>query len=102
MLQLKVLVVYLSLLVALVLMIVPLPDWAQIYRPNWVALALIAANTDSIGLGVAVLTPSTRHVMANAAAIAGYLTQKPGICLTVSAPGFLNGLTALAHATIYL
>ncbi len=34
-----------------------------------------------------------------AAAIAGYLSQKPGICLTVSAPGFLNGLTALAHAT---
>src|ERR1700680_3591174 len=30
----------------------------------------------------------------NAAAIAGYMTQKPGICLTVSAPGFLNGLTA--------
>ena len=36
----------------------------------------------------------------NAAAAAGYLTQKPGICLTVSAPGFLNGLTALANATI--
>jgi oxalyl-CoA decarboxylase len=35
----------------------------------------------------------------NAAAIAGFLTKKPGICLTVSAPGFLNGLTALAHAT---
>ncbi|MBX2837722.1 MAG: oxalyl-CoA decarboxylase [Gammaproteobacteria bacterium] len=35
----------------------------------------------------------------NAAAIAGYLTQKPGLCLTVSAPGFLNGLTALANAT---
>ena len=35
----------------------------------------------------------------NAAAIAGYLTQKPGDCLTVSAPGFLNGLTALANAT---
>jgi oxalyl-CoA decarboxylase len=34
-----------------------------------------------------------------AAAITGYLTKKPGICLTVSAPGFLNGLTALAHAT---
>jgi oxalyl-CoA decarboxylase len=34
-----------------------------------------------------------------AASIAGYLTQKPGVCLTVSAPGFLNGLTALAHAT---
>ncbi len=36
----------------------------------------------------------------NAAAIAGYLTQKPGLCLTVSAPGFLNGLTALANATV--
>ena len=35
----------------------------------------------------------------NAASIADYLTQKPGICLTVSAPGFLNGLTALANAT---
>src|SRR5215831_5378067 len=35
----------------------------------------------------------------NAAAIAGFLTKRPGICLTVSAPGFLNGLTALAHAT---
>ena len=34
-----------------------------------------------------------------AASIAGFMTQKPGICLTVSAPGFLNGLTALAHAT---
>ena len=35
----------------------------------------------------------------NAAAAAGFLTQKPGICMTVSAPGFLNGLTALANAT---
>src|SRR5579871_4128465 len=34
-----------------------------------------------------------------AASITGYLTKQPGICLTVSAPGFLNGLTALAHAT---
>src|SRR6202051_4308858 len=28
----------------------------------------------------------------HAAAIGGYMTQKPGVCLTVSAPGFLNGL----------
>jgi oxalyl-CoA decarboxylase len=34
-----------------------------------------------------------------AASIAGFITKKPGICVTVSAPGFLNGLTALAHAT---
>ncbi|NYZ15154.1 oxalyl-CoA decarboxylase [Azospirillum sp. RWY-5-1] len=35
----------------------------------------------------------------NAAAIAGFLTRKPGVAITVSAPGFLNGLTALANAT---
>ena len=35
----------------------------------------------------------------NAAAISGYLRQWPGVCLTVSAPGFLNGLVALANAT---
>ena len=41
--NLRYLVIYLSLIVALVLMILPLPlpDWVQIYRPNWVALALI-------------------------------------------------------------
>ncbi len=35
----------------------------------------------------------------NAAAVAGFLKQKPGVCLTVSGPGFLNGLVALANAT---
>src|SRR4051795_1306714 len=35
----------------------------------------------------------------HAAAAAGLLTKRPGICLTVSAPGFLNGLVALANAT---
>jgi oxalyl-CoA decarboxylase len=44
---------------------------------------------------------SFRHEQAAgyAASIAGYLTKQPGVCVTVSAPGFLNGLTALAHAT---
>jgi oxalyl-CoA decarboxylase len=36
----------------------------------------------------------------NAAAAAGFLAKQPGICLTVSAPGFLNGLVALANATV--
>jgi oxalyl-CoA decarboxylase len=36
---------------------------------------------------------------ANAAAIAGFLTRKAGVCMTVSAPGFLNGLVGLANAT---
>ena len=35
-----------------------------------------------------------------AAAIRGFITQIPGVCLTVSAPGFMNGLTALANATV--
>ena len=38
---LKYLVIYVSLMVALILMILPLPDWAQMYRPNWMALVLI-------------------------------------------------------------
>ena len=36
----------------------------------------------------------------NAAAISGYLTKKPGNCLTVSAPGLFNGRTALVNATV--
>jgi len=36
----------------------------------------------------------------NASAAAGFLTKRPGIFLTVSAPGFLNGLPALAAATV--
>ncbi|MFG1418034.1 oxalyl-CoA decarboxylase [Xanthobacter sp. V0B-10] len=35
----------------------------------------------------------------HAAGVSGFLTGKPGICLTVSAPGFLNGMVALANAT---
>jgi oxalyl-CoA decarboxylase len=35
----------------------------------------------------------------HAAAAAGFLTARPGVCLTVSAPGFLNGMVALANAT---
>ena len=34
-----------------------------------------------------------------AAGISGYLRQWPGVCMTVSAPGFLNGMVALANAT---
>ena len=39
--QLRYLVIHASLVVALILMILPLPDWAQMYRPNWIALVLI-------------------------------------------------------------
>ncbi|MGJ5136017.1 oxalyl-CoA decarboxylase [Bradyrhizobium sp. HKCCYLRH1030] len=49
--------------------------------------------------GIRVLSFRHEQNAGYAAAIAGFLTRKPGVCLTVSAPGFLNGLTALAHAT---
>jgi oxalyl-CoA decarboxylase len=49
--------------------------------------------------GIRVLSFRHEQSAGYAAAIAGFLTKKPGVCLTVSAPGFLNGLTALAHAT---
>src|SRR5512145_2115891 len=51
------------------------------------------------GAGIRVVSFRHEQNAGYAAAIAGYLTKQPGICLTVSAPGFLNGLTALAHAT---
>jgi len=49
--------------------------------------------------GIRVISFRHEQNAGNAAAIAGFLTRKPGICLTVSAPGFLNGLTALTNAT---
>src|SRR5262245_3756435 len=49
--------------------------------------------------GIRVLSFRHEQNAGYAASIAGFLTRKPGVCLTVSAPGFLNGLTALAHAT---
>jgi oxalyl-CoA decarboxylase len=51
------------------------------------------------GAGIRVISFRHEQNAGNAAAIAGFLTKQPGICLTVSAPGFLNGLVALANAT---
>ena len=50
--------------------------------------------------GIRVISFRHEQNAGNAAAIAGYITKKPGVCLTVSAPGFLNGLTALSNATV--
>ena len=49
--------------------------------------------------GIRVLAFRHEQHAGHAAAAAGFITGKPGICLTVSAPGFLNGLTSLANAT---
>ena len=39
--------------------------------------------------GIRVISFRHEQNAGNAAAIAGFLTRKPGVCLTVSAPGFL-------------
>ncbi len=53
------LVVPLSLLLAITLAMLPLPDWAQVYRPDWVALFLIywsMAIPKKVGLTVAFIS----------------------------------------------
>src|SRR6266576_1703164 len=49
--------------------------------------------------GIRVISCRHEQNAGDAAAIAGFLTTQPGTCPTLSAPGFLNGLPALAHAT---
>ena len=39
--SLRYFVIPLTLVIGFVLLILPLPEWAQIYRPNWLALFLI-------------------------------------------------------------
>ncbi len=53
------LVIPLSLVLGLVLMMAPLPEWALIYRPDWVALILIywsMAMPNRVGLWSAFIT----------------------------------------------
>src|SRR6202167_448016 len=49
--------------------------------------------------GIRYLRFRPQHSGASAAAIAGDLPAKPRICMTVSAPGFLDGVVGLANAT---
>jgi len=59
MVNIRFLAVYLSLVLGLILMILPLPDWVQAYRPNWVALILIywsMALPNKVGLWFALFT----------------------------------------------
>ncbi len=68
-----------------------------IYAVPGIPISDLLRMTQAAGLRVL----SFRHEQhaGFAASVAGFLTKKPGICMTVSAPGFLNGLTALANAT---
>ncbi len=75
-----------------------LNDLNTIYTVPGIPITDLGRFAQSEGMRVI----SFRHEQhaGNAAAIAGFLSKKPGLCLTVSAPGFLNGLTALANATV--
>jgi 5,10-methylenetetrahydromethanopterin reductase len=65
-------------------------DSAALYEDIWVWLDRIAAKTDHIGIGTAVLVPNLRHVMTTASAIATIERTAPGRL----AVGFGTGATA--------
>ena len=65
-------------------------DSPAIYLDIWSSLALVAANTERIGLGTAVLVPGLRNVVATAAAVATIEGAAPGRL----ALGFGTGATA--------
>lgn len=81
------LIILCSLIVALALAIVPLPSWALVYRPEWVALVLIywcLTEPRRVGIGMAwaagllldVLTDSLLGQHALGLAVVAYLTLK--------------------------
>src|SRR4051794_25644988 len=63
-------------------------DSPALYPDVWVALALAAERTSTIGLGPAVLVPSLRHPMTNAAAIATLEALAPGRVAVALGAGF--------------
>lgn len=80
-------VILVSLIVAFMLTLLPLPEWAELYRPEWVAMVLIywaMAIPDRVGVGVAWVTGLFLDVArgallgqyALALAVVAYLTQR--------------------------
>ncbi len=63
-------------------------DSPAITSDVWVALALAAERTSTIGLGPGVLVPSLRHPMTNAAAIATLAALAPGRVAVALGSGF--------------
>lgn len=63
-------------------------DSPALYPDVWMVLALAAARTSTIGLGPAVLVPSLRHPMTNAAAIASLAELAPGRVAVAVGAGF--------------
>lgn len=63
-------------------------DSPALYPDVWMVLALAAERTSTIGLGPAVLVPSLRHPMTNAAAIASLAQLAPGRTFVALGAGF--------------
>jgi 5,10-methylenetetrahydromethanopterin reductase len=63
-------------------------DSPALYPDVWMVLARAADRTSTIGLGPAVLVPSLRHPMVNAAAIATLAAQAPGRVAAAFGSGF--------------
>ncbi len=66
MISVSIFVIPLTLILGLTLQIIPLPDWTQIYRPDWVALFLIywsMALPKKVGVGYAFFTGLIVDVM---------------------------------------
>jgi 5,10-methylenetetrahydromethanopterin reductase len=68
-------------------------DSPALYPDVWMTLALAAGQTSSIGLGPAVLVPSLRHPMVNAAAIATLAALAPGRVSVAIGAGFTGRYT---------
>ena len=68
-------------------------DSPAIASDVWMALALAAQRTSTIGLGPGVLVPSLRHPMTNAAAIAGLAAIAPGRVAVAIGSGFTGRYT---------
>jgi 5,10-methylenetetrahydromethanopterin reductase len=71
-------------------------DSPGLYPDVWMVLALAADRTSEIGLGPAVLVPSLRHPMTNAAAIAGLAHWAPGRVAVAIGAGF-TGRMVFGH-----
>ena len=68
-------------------------DSPALYGDVWMSLARCADATSTIGLGPAVLVPSLRHVVTNAAAIATLEQLAPGRAVAALGTGFTGRLT---------
>jgi 5,10-methylenetetrahydromethanopterin reductase len=68
-------------------------DSPALYPDAWMTLALAAGRTSRIGIGPAVLVPSLRHPMTNAAAIATLVSLAPGRVAIAIGSGFTGRYT---------